>query len=200
MSSGHGGGHNGHELPETPSNGHTEGGYQKPWLDRLSLRQGDIAEAETEAIVNAANHELWMGSGVAGALKRAGGAVIEQEALRQAPIAVGESVITSGGKLRALYVIHAAAQAAGRPATSEAVAAATLSALRLAAREGIESVAFPALGTGAARLGFGECAAAMYTAMREHCQSSELPQRIELWLWGDNAMAVFREMLEAFMS
>ncbi|MCC7478772.1 macro domain-containing protein [bacterium] len=176
------------------------GAPASPWFDRLKLVQGDIAQANTEAIVNAANHELWMGSGVAGALKKAGGASIEEEALRQAPIDVGGAIITGAGRLQALHVIHAAAQAAGRPTTPEAVYEATRAALRLAAENRIESIAFPALGTGAAGLGFGDCANSMFLAFREHCQHHALPERIELWLWGDNALAVFDEALQSFMS
>ncbi len=185
------------QLEDSVSGG---GESPAPWFDRLKLVQGDISQATTEAIVNAANHELWMGAGVAGALKKAGGASIEEEALRQSPIDVGAAVITGAGKLKALHVIHAAAQAAGRPTTPEAVFEATRSALRVATENGIESIAFPALGTGAAGLGFGDCAASMFVAFREHCQHSTLPERIELWLWGDNAVAVFEEALQSFMS
>jgi len=90
----------------------------RPWLREkmkltikhtiIEIRQGDICECDTEAIVNAANNYLWMGGGVAGAIRRQGGEEIEQEALALGPIAVGEAVVTGGGKLKAKYVIHAA--------------------------------------------------------------------------------------------
>jgi O-acetyl-ADP-ribose deacetylase (regulator of RNase III) len=166
------------------------------WKDRVSLTQGDIALADTMAVVSAANHELWMGSGVAGALRRAGGAVIEQEAVKQGPVAVGDAVITSGGSLKAMHVIHAVSMVAGRPTTADAIARATASALRLAAQEGIVSIAFPALGTGAGCAGFLECADAMLGAIREHCEESELPQDIRLMLFGDNALEEFRRVFE----
>src|ERR671924_1880163 len=71
--------------------------------------QGDITEFTVDAIVNAANNHLWMGAGVAGAIKHRGGQIIEDEAVRQGPIPVGEAVVTGGGSLKARYVIHAAA-------------------------------------------------------------------------------------------
>ncbi len=165
------------------------------WKQRVALAMGDIAASETEAVVNAANNELWMGSGVAGALKRAGGASIEREALAQGPIAVGESVITRAGDLPALYVIHAAAMAPDRAATVETVQAATASALKLAAENRIESIAFPALGTGVGGLRLEECAAAMLGAVREHCAQHDLPSEINFVLFNPRALAAFEEQL-----
>src|SRR5262245_38949080 len=75
----------------------------------IETKQGDISQAQVDAVVNAANNHLWMGSGVAGALKRAGGSDIEREAVAKGPIAVGEAVVTGAGTLPARYVIHAAA-------------------------------------------------------------------------------------------
>lgn len=75
----------------------------------IELVRGDITWVDTEAIVNAANNQLWMGAGVAGAIKRAGGEEIEREAVAQGPIEVGESVVTAAGRLPHRYVIHAAA-------------------------------------------------------------------------------------------
>jgi O-acetyl-ADP-ribose deacetylase (regulator of RNase III) len=167
------------------------------WLDRVRIELGDIAQADSEAVVNAANSELWMGTGVAGAIKRAGGAVIEQEAVRQGPIAVGESVLTGAGNLPALHVIHAAAMAPGRPASPESVLAATSSALKLAHDQGIESIALPALGTGVGGLSLKLCARQMFEATREHCAACAKPEEIRFVLFGDNALLIFREELAA---
>jgi O-acetyl-ADP-ribose deacetylase (regulator of RNase III) len=133
---------------------------------------------------------------VAGALRQAGGSAIEREAVRQGPIAVGESVITTAGDLPALWVIHAAAMAAGRPATPESVGAATASALALAAERDIESIALPALGTGVGNVGFADCARAMYGAIAAHCAEHDLPDDIRIVLWGDNALAAFQAELD----
>src|SRR3989442_9587965 len=73
----------------------------------LETQRGDISQAKVDAVVNAANNHLWMGAGVAGALKRAGGAEIEREAVARGPVAIGEAVVTTGGGLYAQYVIHA---------------------------------------------------------------------------------------------
>ena len=166
------------------------------WRERVTVELGDIAQADAEAVVNAANNELWMGSGVAGALKRAGGAAIEQEAVRQGPIEVGGSVITSAGNLPALHVIHAAAMAPGRPAIAESVFAATKSALRLAWERDIDSIAFPALGTGVGGLSFAACAEQMYAAIREHCTLHDIPGEIRLVLFGQNAYDAFQRQLD----
>jgi O-acetyl-ADP-ribose deacetylase (regulator of RNase III) len=167
------------------------------WRSKVTLEQGDIAQAETEAVVNAANSELWMGSGVAGALRRAGGAAIEQEAVTQGPIGVGEAVITGAGHLKALHVIHAAAMAPGRPASVETVHAATLSALKLAAEKNIESVALPALGTGVGALSFADCAGAMFDAIEQHLAEYRQPSDIRIMLFGDNALQVFQQALDS---
>ena len=167
------------------------------WRAKVRLEQGDIAQMDMEAIVNAANSELWMGSGVAGALKRAGGAAIEQEAVTQGPIGVGEAVITGAGHLKALHVIHAAAMTPGRPASAETVHAATLSALRIAAENNIESIAMPALGTGVGELGFHDCARAMLDAIAQHCDEQRQPGEIRLVLFGENALDVFKQEFDA---
>lgn len=166
------------------------------WKDRTVIVQGDIAQAATEVIVNAANNELWMGSGVAGAIKRAGGASIEREAIAQGPVAVGESVLTGAGDLPALHVIHAAAMSPGRPATVETVRAATASALALASEQQIESIALPALGTGVGGLSLADCADSMFAAVRDHCFVHALPSEIQLVLFGYNALAIFQERFE----
>jgi O-acetyl-ADP-ribose deacetylase len=134
--------------------------------------QGDITELRVDAIVNAANNQGWLGSGVAGAIRRAAGDQVEQEAVAQAPWPVGEAVRTGPGRLGdrgVRAVLHAAAMAPGRPASAEAVGRATAAALRLAAAEGLESVALPALGTGVGGVAYGDAAAVMAAAIRDHC-------------------------------
>lgn len=168
------------------------------WRERLTLELGDISQSESEAVVNAANNELWMGGGLAGVLKRVGGSQIEQEAVAQGPVAVGESVLTSGGELPALYVIHAAAMAPDRPASEASVQAATASALRLCVEQEIESVSFPALGTGVGSLDFTSCAAAMYRAIAAHCAGSHTPREIRIVLFGENALHKFEAVLAAW--
>ena len=133
--------------------------------------QGDITAAGTEAIVNAANNEGWLGSGVAGAIRRAAGDQVEAEAVAQAPWPVGDAVRTGPGRLadRGVTALrHAAAMAPGRPASAAAAGSATAAALRLAAAEGLTSVALPALGTGVGGVRLEAAAAAMGAAVRQH--------------------------------
>ncbi len=110
--------------------------------------RGDITSLEVEAIVNAANNQMIMGGGVAGAIKRKGGKIIEDEARRQAPIEVGESIVTSAGSLPAKYVIHTATMAMDFKTDYDIVRKCTRSVLKLCREKGISEVAFPALGAG----------------------------------------------------
>jgi O-acetyl-ADP-ribose deacetylase len=132
-------------------------------VNDLTVRvvQGDICDRRVDAVVNAANNHLWMGGGVAGALKRRGGPEIEQEAVRQGPVAVGEAVATTAGKLPAKHVIHAAVMGQDLVTGAEAIRRATMSALAHAEEMGLASIAFPALGTGVGGFPLQECARIM---------------------------------------
>jgi O-acetyl-ADP-ribose deacetylase (regulator of RNase III) len=110
--------------------------------------EDDITRMETDAIVNAANNHFWMGGGVAGAIKRAGGSSIETEAISHGPVPVGESVVTQAGRLTADYVIHAAVMGQDLQTSAQAIRDATGSALERSEDLGLSSIAFPALGTG----------------------------------------------------
>jgi len=114
----------------------------------LEIVVGDITELAVDAVANAANTELWMGAGVAGALKRAGGDEVEREAMAQGPIALGEAVATHGHDLKAPWVIHAAVMGPDLQTDARAIAAATASALEMAGRVRARSLALPAFGTG----------------------------------------------------
>jgi O-acetyl-ADP-ribose deacetylase len=127
----------------------------------IEVREGDIAAVEAEAIANAANDMLWMGAGVAGALKRAGGEDIEREAMAQAPIPVGTAVATTAGRLRARYVIHGAVMGQDLRTSAELVHATTHACLELADELGCASLALPAFGTGVGGFPVEECARIM---------------------------------------
>jgi O-acetyl-ADP-ribose deacetylase (regulator of RNase III) len=114
----------------------------------ISVLQGDITEIIADALVNAANNELWMGGGVAGALKRKGGRIIETEARRQGPIPIGEAVLTTAGDLNAKYVIHAAGMGTDLKTNSNKIRNATINSLKRANEAKINSIAFPSIGTG----------------------------------------------------
>ena len=74
----------------------------------IKVVMGDITELRVDAIVNAANNQLLMGGGVAGAIKKKGGKIIEEEALSKGPIEIGQAIATGAGELAAKYIIHAA--------------------------------------------------------------------------------------------
>jgi O-acetyl-ADP-ribose deacetylase len=169
---------------------------------RISAVVADITTAGTDAIVNAANNELWMGSGVAGAIKRAGGEVIEREAVSKGPIAVGGAVATGAGSLPHRAVIHAAAMGfqEGRmiSATAETVRRATASSLRVADELGVTSIAFPALGTGVGGLDLAACAREMVGAVREHVAAHPgCPlERVIFVIRNDEALPVFEDAIQ----
>ena len=158
---------------------------------------GDITELDCEAIVNAANTELWMGSGVAGAILAKGGRSIEDEAVKQGPIELGEAVITRGGTLRAAYVIHAAVMYPGQGASTDSVRKATLRVLELASEKKIGAVAFPALGTGVGGLGYAHCARAMLSETIRHLETEEFPKYVYFVLFNPEVLKAFKDAFES---
>ena len=108
----------------------------------IEVVEGDISIRQVDAVVNAANNALWMGSGVAGAIKARGGDEIEKAAMAQGPIQPGQAVLTTGGRLPAGHVIHAAAMAEDLRTDAHLIESATRSALDIAATERFQSLAF----------------------------------------------------------
>jgi O-acetyl-ADP-ribose deacetylase len=147
---------------------------------QIEIRQGDITEQpDMDAIVNAANTDLELGVGVAGAILRKGGDIIDEEGQRQAPIRLGEAAVTTAGSLPNRYVIHAAAMGyraedslvPKKPGTASSAAIirdATLNSLKRAEELALGSIAFPALATGVAGFPVNECAEVMITAARDY--------------------------------
>jgi O-acetyl-ADP-ribose deacetylase (regulator of RNase III) len=138
----------------------------------LEVREGDIAAVEADAVANAANDRLWMGAGVAGALKRAGGAEIEREAMALGPIERGTAVATGAGRLSARWVIHGAVMGQDLRTDAELVRRTTRACLALADELGCESLALPAFGTGVGGFALGECARIMVEEARGFAGSS----------------------------
>jgi len=158
---------------------------------RLEVRDGDIAAVEADAVANAANDHLWMGAGVAGALKRAGGEEIEHEAMAQGPIEVGTALATTAGNLRARYVIHGAVMGQNLRTNADLVRRTTHSCLDVADELGCRSLALPALGTGVGGFPLAECARLMVGEARNF-----EPRSLELVIF-----AVFgRDAYDAFSS
>ena len=161
---------------------------------------GDITELEVDAIVNAANNQGWLGSGVAGAIRRAAGDQVEREAVAQGPWEVGGAVRTGPGRLGdrgVRAIIHAAAMGSGVRASAASVEAATTAALGLAADEGLESVALPALGTGVGGLGEEACAAAMGAALRRHGEGPTSLRLAVLAIFDRGSLRAFEPALQS---
>ncbi|HZC45841.1 MAG TPA: macro domain-containing protein, partial [Candidatus Acidoferrum sp.] len=117
----------------------------KDWRAKIGLRQGDLTDADVDAIVNAANNDLMLGGGVAGAIRVKGGPTIQQECDRVGPIALGEAAITGAGKLRARHVIHAASMRLGESTAEANLRAATRNSLMRADENSLKTIAFPAI-------------------------------------------------------
>lgn len=160
------------------------------------ILQGDLTESSAEALVNAANSELWMGAGVAGALKRKGGPEIEREAMAKGPIEVGEAVSTGAGRLPARWIIHAAVMGPDLRTDAAKIRQATRAALRLADQLGIRSIAFPALGTGVGGFPMAGCGRLMMEVTRAYLAAGSNLARVEFVLFGAAAYREFREGAE----
>ena len=165
-------------------------------IDSITIRilEGDICDRDVDAIVNAANNQLWMGGGVAGAIKRRGGGTIEKEAVAKGPITIGESVATGAGALKAKHVIHAAVMGADLATDADKIRRATLSALSLAGQLGLRSIAFPALGTGVGGFPLDECARIMRQALADQASKDTTVSTVEFVLFGRDAREAFERV------
>jgi O-acetyl-ADP-ribose deacetylase (regulator of RNase III) len=160
---------------------------------KLEVVEGDIAALEVDAVANAANNHLWMGAGVAGAIKRAGGDEIEREAIAKGPIAVGEAVATSAGRLPAKWVIHGAVMGQDLGTNAALVSETTTSVLQAADELGAESLALPAFGTGVGGFPLDECARLMVDAVRAH--EPRTLRRVVFAVYGEEARRAFEGAL-----
>jgi O-acetyl-ADP-ribose deacetylase (regulator of RNase III) len=157
----------------------------------LTVLQGDITEQSADAIVNSANNHFWMGGGVAGAIKRKGGAEIEREAMALGPAEPGESVTTGAGRLKAPYCIHAAVMGQDLATGAGLISKATSTALAEASRLNLDSVAFPALGTGVGEFPLPAAARLMVGAVLAHSRTNPKPTRVTFVLLDEPAYRTF---------
>jgi len=164
----------------------------------IRLVEGDIAEQDTDAIVNAANNQLWMGSGVAGAIKRRGGRVIEDEAVAKGPIPVGEAVATSAGRLSAKHVIHAAGMGSDLTTDAAKVRSSTWNSLLRADELHLSSIAFPSIGTGVGGFPMHECAETMLGEAKRFLNERDTSiEEVRFVLWGRPAFDTFADVLQS---
>jgi O-acetyl-ADP-ribose deacetylase (regulator of RNase III) len=164
----------------------------------LEVVDGDIAALEVDAIANAANDHLWMGAGVAGAIKRAGGDEIEREAVSKGPVPVGSAVATGAGRLQARYVIHGAVMGQDLRTSAELIERTTRSCIALADELGCDSLALPAFGTGVGGFPLDECARIMVAVARD--EEPETLRRLVFAVFGADAAAAFTQALASFQS
>ena len=160
---------------------------------QFAIVAGDIAAVEADAIANAANDYLWMGAGVAGALKRAGGEEIEREAVARGPIERGTAVATTAGRLHARYVIHGAVMGQDLRTDADLVRRTTHACLALADELGCRSLALPAFGTGVGGFPLEECARIMVDEARAFEPSSL--ERVVFAVFGEEAYDAFSSSL-----
>ena len=162
---------------------------------KIRLVEGDITEQETDAIVNAANAALQLGGGVAGAIRRKGGPSIQEECNRIGGTHTGGAVITTGGNLKARYVIHAVGPRMGEGDEDRKLENATLNSLRVADENHLTSLTFPAISTGIFGYPIDRCARIMLEATREYLEGETGLELIVFCLYGERAYTVFKNTL-----
>ena len=164
---------------------------------QLVLVQGDITEMDTDAIVNAANKNLILGAGVAGAIRTKGGATIQEECNRIGGAPVGGAAITTGGDLKASYVIHAVGPRMGEGDEDRKLADATRNSLKLANEKGLASIIFPAISTGIFGFPKDRCARIMLTTVAETLKKEDTSlEEVVFCLWGEETLEVFQNQAE----
>ncbi len=162
----------------------------------VELRKGDITKQEVDAIVNAANTQLIMGGGVAGAIRRAGGEEINEEAIKKGPIPLGEAAVTKAGRLKAKFVIHAASMHLGGVATPESIKKSVRNSLVRAEELGLKTIAFPAVGCGIAGFPVSKGAKIILQTIKEFEPSSLEHAIVILYSQADHE--IFENVLNRF--
>lgn len=158
---------------------------------RIVLREGDITAESVDAIVNAANSALRLGSGVAGAIREGGGPSIQAECDAIGPIELGDAAVTGAGDLPARYVIHAAGMPPGGQATESSVRSSARRSLELASERGCRSVAIPAIGAGVGGLSAQRAAEILIAEARAHLEGETSLEEVRFVLFGEPMYRLF---------
>lgn len=162
---------------------------------KIRLVQGDITELETDVIVNAANTQLVLGGGVAGAIRKKGGPTIQEECIKVGGTFVGGAVITTGGNLKAKYVIHAVGPRMGEGNEEEKLSNATLNSLKLMDEHKLKSIAFPAISTGIFGYPINHCARIMMSKAKEYLSGATQIGEVVFCLYSASHFEVFQKEL-----
>jgi O-acetyl-ADP-ribose deacetylase len=165
--------------------------------EKIIILRGDLTEMQTDAIVNAANNDLQLGGGVAGAIRRKGGEAIQRECDATGSIPVGSAAITGAGTLKARFVIHAASMQLGGATSAKDLRSSTAIALKIAAEKGLETIAFPAVGTGIAGFPLRECAEIMIDEAAKHLRGESSIEKIYFVLFDEEARGIFEGVARA---
>lgn len=163
---------------------------------KIILAQGDITEIDKDAIVNAANAQLQLGGGVAGAIRRKGGPKIQEECNKIGGTHVGGTVITTGGNLKARYVIHAVGPRMGEGNEDEKLKNATLNSLKLMDENELKTIAFPAISTGIFGYPIEKCAKIMINTAKEYLSGETQIQEVIFCLYTTSDFKIFEEELK----
>ena len=168
----------------------------------LIVIQGDITQEETEAIVNAANNSLLGGGGVDGAIHRAGGPRILQECRKIGGCETGQAVITTGGNLKARYVIHTVGPIyqGGQQNEPELLKSSYSNSLRLAKSKGIKSISFASISTGVYGYPIEEAAPIALKTAYDFLKSEDTPSLIRFVLFDKGTYSVYEQVLKEFIS
>ena len=166
----------------------------------LELQDGDITEMQTDAIVNAANENLVLGGGVAGAIRAKGGPEIQAECYKIGGTFVGGAVITTAGNLKAKHVIHAVGPRMGEGNENEKLKNATLSSLKLADENNLKSISFPAISAGIFGFPIQSCAKIMLQTTIEYLNGKTRLQKVIFCLFGNDSYQVFAKQLKQEIS
>jgi len=164
--------------------------------DKIDLVEGDITEENVDAIVNAANTDLQLGGGVAGAIRRKAGPQVQADCDKVGPIALGEAAVTKAGGLHCRYVIHAAGMRLGGRVTQDALRNATLNSLKRAEEKKVKSIAFPAIGTAIGGLNLDTCAKDMLRVVFHYLKENEATssiQEVRFVLYDKDSFNVFKK-------
>jgi O-acetyl-ADP-ribose deacetylase (regulator of RNase III) len=161
----------------------------------LEMVEGDITELDVEAIVNPANEDLQLGAGVAGAIREKGGEAIQEECNRIGHTPVGQAVMTGAGELPQKQVIHTVGPHMGEGDEDRKLASAVRSALALADRNGLRSIALPAVSTGVFGFPVERCARILLTEVHRYLQGGTKLEKVVICLYGEETFSLFRREL-----
>jgi O-acetyl-ADP-ribose deacetylase (regulator of RNase III) len=166
-------------------------------MGRIVLAEGDITEADVDAVVNAANSALILGAGVAGAIAVKGGPSIQVECDEIGPIEVGDAVVTGAGELPARHLIHAAGMPPGGSATEESIRSCVRRSLELADGLACRSIAIPAIGAGIGGFPQQRCAEIMLEEARQHLAGETSLEEVRFVLFGEPTYRIFEMVKDA---